>query len=310
MALSTDDLRAFLLVAQERSVTRAASYLGVTQQSVSERTRRLERRLGVQLFFRRPHGMQPTAAGYRFLPYAAQCVALLDQALAVISDDELMRVRVQSSASQAVLPILKSLAELMRIEISLGDDPDALLSHVADGRIEVAIGVFDVDIPSDAPPPGHLASANGDAGSATHHDEDVDLPVGTADIKVEPLFTDPIVWVVPHDHRLASSRTPMSLLELTSQSAAESGGSPGDAKAGLRVVARSIVADDLAAGRLVEVPVDQPGWVVPISIAYRASDHDRPAIAALRRAVAERNNLTGGSRPAAQARSGGGGAGP
>ena len=81
MALSIDDLRSFILVAQERSVTRASAKMGVSQQSVSERIRRLEGRLGVQLFDRVAFGMQPTTAGFRLFPYASQAVALIEQAL-------------------------------------------------------------------------------------------------------------------------------------------------------------------------------------------------------------------------------------
>ncbi len=305
MALSTDDLRAFLLVTQERSVTRAAALLGVTQQSVSERTRRLERRLGVQLFSRKPHGMQPTSAGYRFLPYAAQCVALLEQAVAVINDDELMRVRVQRSASEAVMPLLEGLTESFRIEISLGDEAADLLAQVGDGKIDVALGVFDA---SSLPGRAEASLGHGSNGHASADDGDPaesEPPTRTADVQVEALFTDPIVWVVPPEHPLAASRTPRSLLELSSMPVSSPEGSGDGESAGLRVIARSIVADELADGRLVEVPVDQPGWVVPISIAYRSSDHDRPALAALRRAVVERHGASSSSSSQLSASGGG-----
>ncbi len=302
MALSIDDLRSFLLVVQERSVTRAARHMGVSQQSVSERIRRLERRIGVQLFSRVPHGVQPTPAGYRMVPYAAQCVSLLDEALAVIDDDDLVRVRVQRSAGQAVMPYLENLAAASRIEVSTGGDAAALLDAVAEGSIDVAVGVF-VDphanaVPgSSADPGGEVGEGAGAEPASSGNGKNGKSPIPTfqphkaaAAVRTELLFSDPVVWVVPPEHPLASRHTPVSLLELNTVHGIDEN-EPVDAQSGPRVVARSAVAPELADGRLVEVAVDQVGWVVPISIAFRAADHDRPAITTLKRAVIDGHAL-------------------
>jgi DNA-binding transcriptional LysR family regulator len=60
-----DNLHAFILVARERSFTRAAAQLGVTQSALSHTIRGLESRLGVRLLTRTTRGVSPTEAGER-----------------------------------------------------------------------------------------------------------------------------------------------------------------------------------------------------------------------------------------------------
>jgi DNA-binding transcriptional LysR family regulator len=56
-------LQAFILVARERSFTRAAAQLGVSQSALSHTIRGLESRLGVRLLARSTRGVSPTEAG-------------------------------------------------------------------------------------------------------------------------------------------------------------------------------------------------------------------------------------------------------
>jgi len=62
-----NDLIAFLAVARERSFTRAAGRLGVSQSALSHTMRALEERLGVRLLTRTTRSVAPTAAGERLL---------------------------------------------------------------------------------------------------------------------------------------------------------------------------------------------------------------------------------------------------
>jgi DNA-binding transcriptional LysR family regulator len=62
-----DDLLAFLAVARERSFTRAAAKLGVSQSALSHTMRELEARLGVRLLTRTTRSVSPTQAGERLL---------------------------------------------------------------------------------------------------------------------------------------------------------------------------------------------------------------------------------------------------
>lgn len=61
--LNFNHLYYFHVVAAEGSVARAAERLGVTQPTISEQVRALERALGVTLFERGPSGLRLTAAG-------------------------------------------------------------------------------------------------------------------------------------------------------------------------------------------------------------------------------------------------------
>ena len=58
-----NDLAAFVVVATERSFTRAAARLGVTQSALSHTIRGLERRLQLQLLARTTKSVAPTSAG-------------------------------------------------------------------------------------------------------------------------------------------------------------------------------------------------------------------------------------------------------
>lgn len=62
-----NDMLAFLAVAQERSFTRAAARLGVSQSALSHTIRGLETRLGVRLLTRTTRSVSPTEAGERLM---------------------------------------------------------------------------------------------------------------------------------------------------------------------------------------------------------------------------------------------------
>src|SRR5256885_17018574 len=65
------DLLAFLAVARERSFTKAAAKLGVSQSALSHTLRALESRLGVRLLTRTTRSVSPTDAGERLLQTVA-----------------------------------------------------------------------------------------------------------------------------------------------------------------------------------------------------------------------------------------------
>ncbi|MDO9499048.1 LysR family transcriptional regulator [Falsiroseomonas sp.] len=79
LGLDPDLLRAFVLIAEGGSFTRAADRLGRTQSAVSMQIRRLEELLGHPLLVRTPRGVQATPQGAWLLDRARDLLALNDE---------------------------------------------------------------------------------------------------------------------------------------------------------------------------------------------------------------------------------------
>jgi DNA-binding transcriptional LysR family regulator len=62
-----NDLVAFVAIGRERSFTKAAAKLGVSQSALSHTIRELEARLGIRLLTRTTRSVSPTEAGERLL---------------------------------------------------------------------------------------------------------------------------------------------------------------------------------------------------------------------------------------------------
>lgn len=80
------DLLAFLAVARERSFTRAAAKLGMTQSGLSQIIRNLEERLGVRLLNRTTRSVTPTQAGERLFQSIEPKFSEMDADLAALSE--------------------------------------------------------------------------------------------------------------------------------------------------------------------------------------------------------------------------------
>jgi DNA-binding transcriptional LysR family regulator len=83
--MESNDLRIFMTVALEGSITKAAQRLGYVQSNVTARIHQLETEIKTQLFYRQ-HGMILTPAGEKLLPHAVQILNQLDEAQKAISD--------------------------------------------------------------------------------------------------------------------------------------------------------------------------------------------------------------------------------
>src|SRR5437764_3837353 len=81
-----NDILAFVAVARERSFTRAAAKLRVSQSSLSQTIRGLEARLGLRLLTRTTRSVSPTEAGERLLHTLGPRFEEIDAELAALSE--------------------------------------------------------------------------------------------------------------------------------------------------------------------------------------------------------------------------------
>jgi Transcriptional regulator len=89
--MDLEGLQSFVFIAKEKSISKAASLLHVTQPTLSARIRKLEEGMGVKLLERSWDGVRLTEQGHFFLYYAIQMVGQLHDASAMISKVELSK---------------------------------------------------------------------------------------------------------------------------------------------------------------------------------------------------------------------------
>src|SRR5205809_7873483 len=86
MRENVNDLLAFLAVAKDKSFTRAAAKLGVSQSALSHTIRGLETRLGLRLLTRTTRSVSPTEAGERLLQTVGPRFEEIEAELAALSE--------------------------------------------------------------------------------------------------------------------------------------------------------------------------------------------------------------------------------
>lgn len=84
MQVELRHLRVLSQLAETGSITRAAASLGVSQPTLSNQLRRIEKAFGGPLFDRGPHGITPTALGRHVLARARGVLADMDDLLATL----------------------------------------------------------------------------------------------------------------------------------------------------------------------------------------------------------------------------------
>lgn len=95
-------LAMFLAVAEERSFTRAATKLGVSQSALSHAMRRLEAKLGLRLLTRTTRSVAPTEAGERLIETLRPALDEIDGKLASLT--ELRERPAQSGSRRPSMP--------------------------------------------------------------------------------------------------------------------------------------------------------------------------------------------------------------
>jgi DNA-binding transcriptional LysR family regulator len=122
------EIAAFVSVAEERSFTRAAAKLGITQSSLSHTIRRLESKLGVRLLARTTRSVAATEAGERLLSAVRPALEEIDRGVGSLSDlreKPAGSIRITTGGHAADTLLLPALGKLLpeypdiKVEISI-----------------------------------------------------------------------------------------------------------------------------------------------------------------------------------------------
>jgi len=139
-----DQLAVFALVARERSFTRAAAKLGMSQPALSRVIRQLEERLGVRLLARTTRSVSPTEAGERLLRVVGPRFDEINTELALLSayrDKPAGKVRITAGEHAAVTVLRPVLAKL------LPDNPDLHIEIIVDyGLTDIVAEGYDAGV--------------------------------------------------------------------------------------------------------------------------------------------------------------------
>jgi DNA-binding transcriptional LysR family regulator len=145
----------FRAVAHQRSFTRAARELALSQPSVSHQVAALEHEIGARLLDRRPGGLELTPAGTLLLEHADAIAVRFDLAalqLAEIGDDERTLIRIGAFPTALAALVPSAVARLRarhpgaRVTVDEGA-ADELPARVRSGELHVAVGSQDAALP-------------------------------------------------------------------------------------------------------------------------------------------------------------------
>ncbi len=183
-------LRYFVAVAEEGSLTRAAARLHIAQQSLSQQIRVLETQLGAALFERSSRGVELTDVGTVLLREARAVLAQAERAVETVrraarGEQGELRVGFLSSVANYVMPPV--------VRVFRERHPGVVL-HAEDVTIAALVG--------------GIRDGALDAG--------LSRPPLVDDLTAEPVLREPVAAVLPEDHRLAG-RDQLTLADLADE---------------------------------------------------------------------------------------------
>jgi DNA-binding transcriptional LysR family regulator len=187
-------LRYFVAVAEEGHVTRAAERLGIQQPPLSQQIHALERELDVQLFRRKPRGVELTPAGRALFDEARAILARADEAIAATkraAQGETGRIGIGFTSSASFHPFVPRAIRAFREA-----HPLVALALEESGTTELVAA---------------LRSQTIDAAF-------VRSPVGESDdLFIRPLLEEAMVAALPSGHALSATPEPLPLAALAGE---------------------------------------------------------------------------------------------
>lgn len=263
--MDTRQLQAFCEVVERKSFSQAAERLGVTQPAVSLQVRALEKRLGTQLLDRSGRRVEPTEAGLRLYRGAQRLLALEEEVVGEVAAEATGELtgtfEIGASTGPGGVVLSRLLCEFAQehpdLHVSLNvHDTQSVVERVAERSLELGV-----------------------VGAAPRH----------RGVEYEPFFHDAVVLACPQGHRFAGRTVTLDELRgatlIVMQDGAgvrrmiedelhragirlrdldvrlelglqESVTSAVRAGYGVTFISRASVANDLAAGTLVEARVE------------------------------------------------------
>lgn len=138
------DVIAFIAVARERSFTKAAAKLGVSQSALSHTVRGLESRMGLRLLTRTTRSVSPTDAGERLMRSVGPRIEEIDAELAAMSelrDKPAGTIRITAGEHSAETILWPALERL------LPDYPDINVEIITDhGLVDIVAERYDAGV--------------------------------------------------------------------------------------------------------------------------------------------------------------------
>jgi DNA-binding transcriptional LysR family regulator len=139
-----NDLAAFAVVAKERSFTKAAAKLGVTQSALSQTIKGLEERLQLRLLTRTTRSVAPTEAGLRLLDTVGPRFEAIEAELAALGElrgKPAGTVRITAGEHPAISILQPALRRF------LPDHPDIKVEIIVDyGLVDIVAAGYDAGV--------------------------------------------------------------------------------------------------------------------------------------------------------------------
>lgn len=276
--LNLKQLRVFFFVAKHLNVTRAAEQLFVTQPAVTKQIDALERYCGLRLFSRSSHGLKLTEAGRLLFSYAERIMLLASEAEKAIvalrtHPGGVLRVGTTKTWAHSMVPSYvvqyQRLYPNVHIQLAVASSRE-VVDALATGKLDVAIvGRVEYDDRFEVISfprreidelvvvvlPGHRF-----ADRAT---------VCLEEVAKEPLImreeegssTRSVVLQRTGElgvelNTVVESASPQSIINFVKNGA------------GISILSRLLVADDLSSGELVGIPLDRGGLWVQLDLLF------------------------------------------
>ncbi len=285
--VQTRRLEAFLAVVEHAGFSRAAERLGVSQPTVSQLVRALERDVGADLLIRARGAVRPTAAGRALVPFAAQLLATVEDAAEAIGRadrDARRHLAVAAGEALATHVLPRAVAAIrerlpgLQVTLVVGDElrvVEALRSREVDAALLTdRTDTRDLTTHDYAPGRLVLVAAHGSRLAAAQAATMADLAAETLVVRdAGTVNRREVDAMLARADVRPRSRLVASTLEAVKRFV--------EAGLGVTIVPVIAVERELADGRLVEVPLDADGLDYRFVLCTRKDEPVAPAVTLL-----------------------------